>query len=206
MSRTANAGHTSSKAPLFVELVAVSLRRSGRWAFGYLWYSNSSRAAAIASWQVRLALQAEVEGVRGQMGEEQKVANRKVQALNARLQQLEDKHAQLGAKLQAAEKVRVTTCRIKEQCEDLLGSPGAKGGDAPGLLRGKPCCAWPKTVSLELQKAEEARGPTWGACGAHHSEGLAANLQWWRLSFSAERALRCTRGHGACQVCRQQGS
>ena len=40
------------------------------------------------------------------MGEEQKVANGKVQALNARLQELEDRHAQLGAKLQAAEEVR----------------------------------------------------------------------------------------------------
>lgn len=40
------------------------------------------------------------------MGEEQKVANCKVQALNARRQELEDKHAQLGAKLQAAEEVR----------------------------------------------------------------------------------------------------
>eukprot|EP00891_Asterochloris_glomerata_P004582 jgi/Astpho2/4582/Aster-00162 len=48
-------------------------------------------------------LEAEIERVLEQMGEEQKVANCKVQALNARRQELEDKHAQLGAKLQAAE-------------------------------------------------------------------------------------------------------
>ena len=44
--------------------------------------------------------------VLGQRAEEQKMANGKVQALNARLQELEDIYAQLGAKLQAAEEVR----------------------------------------------------------------------------------------------------
>ena len=51
--------------------------------------------------------------MRGKMGEEQKVANCKVQAFNTRLQELEDRHAQLGAKLQAAGKVR------GRQSEDL---------------------------------------------------------------------------------------
>eukprot|EP00891_Asterochloris_glomerata_P004583 jgi/Astpho2/4583/Aster-00161 len=57
-------------------------------------------------------LEAEIERVLEQMGEEQKVANCKVQALNARRQELEDKHAQLGAKLQAAEEMGLYhTCK-----------------------------------------------------------------------------------------------
>ena len=90
------------------------------------------------------------------MGEEQKVANGKVQALNARLQELEDRHAQLGVKLQAAEEVRSRNqlchgaARGSSAGSQCLGGLVVQGGNAPGMLRGKPCCAWPKTVTMTV--------------------------------------------------------
>ena len=116
------------------------------------------------------------------MGEEQKVANCKVQALNARRQELEDKHAQLGAKLQAAEEVRGRNLSCQGAVRGsskggALGSLGVKDGNAAGMLRGKPCCAWPETVSLKLQQAWEERGPIWYASAARHADGLVSYVQ-----------------------------